>query len=227
MDKRNKKHLLLLLISLYWSATTTFVQAQEQERDYTFNALDHTAQERAKISRFENKGFFSNSSISFDLGLQILTTNNTFDYSPYTKISGVARIGWMKYLNYISALRFRLQGGFNTSCDPVDKENHRINQYTLGADYFYTLAGRFDHNQPFKLYWVTGGDIGAVSGCGKTEVLLAGSTGLLFDIKLTDNSYLFFETYFTLWTRNYDLERGWRNFDPTFSILGGLRIPLR
>lgn len=227
MDKRNNIQLLLFLIALYWCATATFVQAQEQERDYTFNALDHTAQERAKISRFENKGFFSNSSISFDLGAQILTTNNSFDYSPYSKTGGVARIGWIKYLNYISALRVRLQGGFNTSWDLIDNENHCINQYTLGADYFYTLAGRFDHNQPFKLYWVTGGDIGVVSGRGKTEALLAGSTGLLFDIKLTGNCYLFFETYFTLWTRNYDLERGWRNFDPTFSILGGLRIPLK
>ncbi|MGL5563721.1 MAG: hypothetical protein ACRDCN_14055, partial [Tannerellaceae bacterium] len=163
----------------------------------------------------------------FDLGPQILTTNNTFDYSPYTKVGGVARIGWIKYLNYISALRFRLQGGFNTSWDLIDNENHRVNQYTLGVDYFYTLAGRFDHNQPFKLYWVTGGDVGVVSGRGKTETILAGNTGLLFDIKLTGSCFLIFESYFTLWTRNYDLERGWRNFDPTFSILGGLRFPLR
>lgn len=227
MKKRDIKKRFLCIIILCSSLASTHTFAQEQNRDYTFNALEYTAQERAKINRFSNKGFFSNSSLSFDLGPQILMTNNSFDYSPYTKVGGVARIGWIKYLNYISALRFRLQGGFNSSWDLLDNENHQVNQYTLGADYFYTLSGRFDHYKPFKLYWVSGADVGFVSGKGKTEAILAGNTGLLFDIKLSKSCYLFFETYFTLWTRNYDLERGWRNFDPTFSILGGLRFPLK
>lgn len=227
MKQRNIIRLLSFTIAMYCCSFTMQLAAQEKDKDYSFNALDYTSQERSKIKRFEQKGFLSNSSLSFDLGPQILTTNNSFDHSPYTKVGGVVRVGWIKYLNYISALRFRLQGGFNSSYNLLDKENKTVSQFTFGTDYFYTLSGRFDHYKPFKLYWVSGADVGFVSGKGKTEAILAGNTGLLFDIKVSENCFLFFETYFTLWTRNYDLERGWRNFDPTFSILGGLRFPLK
>ncbi len=210
-----------IILSFFFLLLTLSVSSQIVDEKHKFDATDYVQQNKPKIKKLDSRGAMKTSIITLKGGGLLFPNNQVQDESPYYRWGISASLDWVKFVNYISGfgMNFLYQRG---DLQKVEELNNEILSYSIGGQYYYTLVGRYNFEQPFKMYWGTGVNIGLSQQDTKQSFVYGAHTGLILDYRFSSAFHLNAEMKVNFWSDRYDHLESMRSFDSTISLLLGL-----
>ncbi|MGL5317467.1 MAG: hypothetical protein ACRC9Q_02010 [Bacteroidales bacterium] len=208
-----------IILSFFFLLLTLSVSSQIVDQKHDFDATQYLLQNKPKIKKLTSN--MDNNLLTIKGGFMLFPTNELESESPYYRNGISASLDWVRFVNNISGfgMNFSFQGG---DLQKVEDLNNQILSYSAGAQYYYTLLGRYNFEKALKMYWSTGVNVGMSQQDQNYSFIYGASTGLILDYRFSSAFHLNTEFKVNFWNEKFDQIGSFRKFDSTISLLVGL-----